>query len=101
MATYDSNNVLFVKGNGGFFEPTVHSNLQYKYDEENHQNHFLQCINPNGEAKWSPLPEASSSKKRNRLLGIRLHQGERHTRLWYCSIQNVSSLDGRNKRAST
>lgn len=63
MSFYDSNNVMFVKGNGSFSNLIIKSNVQYKYDNENHNQHFLQCINTNGDAKWSALPEATSTKK--------------------------------------
>lgn len=63
LASYDSNNVLFIKGNGSFSNINVSKNLSYKYDDLNHDNHFLKCINNNGDCRWEPLPEATNTKK--------------------------------------
>lgn len=63
LASYDSNNVLFVRGNGSFSNINVSKNISYKYDDINHNNHFLRCINKNGDCKWESLPEATHNKK--------------------------------------
>lgn len=63
IASYDSNNVLFIKGNGSFSNINVLKNISYKYDNLNHYNHFLRCINKNGDCRWESLPEATHNKK--------------------------------------
>lgn len=63
FASYDSNAVHFVRGNGSFSNLHVHSNIVYKYDDTNHTSHFLQCLGTTGECVWSPLPEATHVRK--------------------------------------
>lgn len=63
LASYNSNNVLFVRGNGSFSNINVSKNISYKYDDTNHYNHFLRCINKNGDCRWESLPEATHNKK--------------------------------------
>lgn len=63
MALYDSNNVSFVKGNGSFSNMTIARNMQYRYDELDHQDQFLKCMNINGDSRWEALPTATSTKK--------------------------------------
>lgn len=63
VSTYDSNNVIILGGNGVFTNLTINSQVQYNYNGTNFQNMFLQSINPNGDCRWSKLPEGTSYQK--------------------------------------
>ena len=63
ISYYDSNNVLILGGNATFSNLVVSKHMQYKYDNTNTQNMFLQSINTQGDCRWKPLPIASSTHK--------------------------------------
>lgn len=63
ISYYDSNNVLILDGNATFSNLNVRKHLQYRYNNDNYQGFFLQSIDKVGNARWRPLPEASSTKK--------------------------------------
>lgn len=63
LASYDSNDVFFIRGNGTFSNLHVSNNFRYKYDDHDHTSHFLRCLNKYGECKWEPLPEATHTQK--------------------------------------
>lgn len=64
VASYDSNNITILGGNGTFSNLVIEKHLQYKYSSgTNYQNMFLKSINPNGDSRWVNLPEATSTHK--------------------------------------
>jgi hypothetical protein len=63
ISYYDSNNVLILDGNATFSNLNVRQHFQYKYNDDNYQGCYLQSIDVNGNARWRPLPLATSTKK--------------------------------------
>jgi hypothetical protein len=63
IAYFNSNNVIILGGNGAFSNLTIKSNFQYQYNDTDYQDMFLKSLNPNGECRWTPLPEADSVTK--------------------------------------
>jgi hypothetical protein len=63
ISYYDSNNVLILDGNATFSNLSVRKHFQYRYNNDDYQGCFLQSIDKVGNARWRPLPIASSTKK--------------------------------------